>query len=109
MRLFTVGCVTAMSVVFFSGLSVCLAKQPLPLATLQQAADVAEPRAIIDQYCVTCHKRRRRRPTCCSINWILTHLGDHAEIGEKVVRKLRAGMMPPTGHAAARCRPRSRR
>ncbi len=27
----------------------------------------------------------------------LAHLGDHAEIGEKVVRKLRAGMMPPTG------------
>jgi hypothetical protein len=26
----------------------------------------------------------------------LAHLGDHAEIGEKVVRKLRAGMMPPT-------------
>ena len=27
----------------------------------------------------------------------LAHLGDHAEIGEKVVRKLRAGMMPPAG------------
>src|SRR6202008_4655092 len=26
----------------------------------------------------------------------LAHLGDHAEIGETVVRKLRAGMMPPT-------------
>ncbi len=26
----------------------------------------------------------------------LAHLGDHAEIGEKIVRKLRAGMMPPT-------------
>ena len=27
----------------------------------------------------------------------LTRIGDQAEIGEKVVRKLRAGMMPPTG------------
>jgi hypothetical protein len=27
----------------------------------------------------------------------LTRLGEHAEIGETIVRKLRAGMMPPTG------------
>ena len=27
----------------------------------------------------------------------LAHLGDPAEVGEKVVRKLRAGMMPPKG------------
>jgi hypothetical protein len=27
----------------------------------------------------------------------MAHLGDHAEIGEKMVRKLRAGMMPPSG------------
>jgi hypothetical protein len=27
----------------------------------------------------------------------LAHLGEHSEIAEKVVRKLRAGMMPPTG------------
>jgi len=27
----------------------------------------------------------------------LTHFGEHGEEGEKIVRKLRAGMMPPTG------------
>ena len=108
MRLFTVGCVTAMSVVFVSGLSVCLAKQPLPLAALQQAADVAEPRAIIDRYCVTCHNTKAKTANLMLDQLDLAHLGDHAEIGEKVVRKLRAGMMPPTGYAA-RTRPPARR
>ncbi len=98
MRLFTVGCVTAMSVVFVSGLSVCLAKQPLPLAALQQAADVAEPRAIIDRYCVTCHNTKAKTANLMLDQLDLAHLGEHAEIGEKVVRKLRAGMMPPAGY-----------
>ena len=61
------------------------------------APDAAKQRALIDQYCVTCHNARLKTANLLLDQLDLAHLGDHAEIGEKVVRKLRAGMMPPTG------------
>jgi mono/diheme cytochrome c family protein len=59
--------------------------------------DAATQRALLDQYCVTCHNARTKTANLLLDQLDLTRLGDHAEIGEKVVRKLRAGMMPPTG------------
>ena len=44
------------------------------------------------------------KPLDCSLDKLdPAHMHDHAEIWEKVVRKLRAGMMPPAGNAAAGC------
>src|SRR5262249_52755833 len=60
------------------------------------AADVATYRALLDQYCVTCHNTRLKTANLLLDQLDLAHLSDQAEIGEKVVRKLRAGMMPPT-------------
>jgi mono/diheme cytochrome c family protein len=60
------------------------------------AADVANYRALLDQYCVTCHNARLKTANLLLDQLDLAHLSDNAEIGEKVVRKLRAGMMPPT-------------
>ena len=62
-----------------------------------QAPDVATQRAVVDKYCVTCHNVKLGTANLRLDQLDLSHLGDHAEIGEKVVRKLRAGMMPPTG------------
>jgi mono/diheme cytochrome c family protein len=59
--------------------------------------NAAAQRALLDQYCVTCHNARLKTADLLLDQLDLDHLGDHAEIGEKVVRKLRAGMMPPTG------------
>ena len=61
------------------------------------APDVAMQRALVDQYCVVCHNARLKTANLLLDQLDLAQLGDHAEIGEKVVRKLRAGMMPPTG------------
>src|SRR5215475_9677392 len=61
------------------------------------APDATAQRALIDQYCVTCHNAKAKTANLLLDQLDLTHLGDHAEVGEKVVRKLRAGMMPPTG------------
>jgi hypothetical protein len=63
----------------------------------KQAADVSAQRALIDEYCVVCHNKTAKTANLMLDQLDLAHLGDHAEIGEKVVRKLRAGMMPPTG------------
>ena len=66
------------------------ASQPAP-------ADVAKERQLVDQYCVTCHNARLKTAGLLLDQLDLARLGDHVDIGEKVVRKLRAGLMPPTG------------
>ena len=85
-------------------MSVVLAQStaPAPKPVLKpaagvQAPDVTQQTALVKQYCVTCHNAKLNTANLQLDKLDLAHLGDHAEIGEKVVRKLRAGMMPPTG------------
>ena len=61
------------------------------------ASDAAAQRAVVDKYCVGCHNAKLKTANLMLDQLDLAHLSAHAEIGEKVVRKLRAGMMPPTG------------
>jgi len=56
---------------------------------------VATQRALIDQYCVTCHNAKLKTANLLLDQLDLAQLSANAEVGEKVVRKLRAGMMPP--------------
>jgi len=57
----------------------------------------AGPRATIDQYCVTCHSERLKSGGLVLEKADLANVGPDAERWEKVVRKLRAGVMPPQG------------
>lgn len=74
-------------------------------ARAQQAATVpavavlsaASERALIDQYCVTCHNQRLKTAGLTLDRLDLASVHDNAQAWEKVVRKLRAGMMPPSG------------
>src|SRR5687768_8422053 len=52
-------------------------------------------RAVLDQYCVTCHNDRLKTANLSLQGLDLATVGDHPELWEKVVRKLRAGVMPP--------------
>jgi hypothetical protein len=54
-------------------------------------------RELLDKYCVTCHNAKLKTGTLSLEKLDLTHVGENAEVWEKVVRKLRAGMMPPLG------------
>ncbi len=82
------------------------AREPVP-ANAQAAANTATPpssqSALINQYCLGCHSDRLR-----SGGLALTALNleapaeivqnaQSAEIAEKVIRKLRGGLMPPAG------------
>ena len=103
-RLLVAGCVAAMSVALVSGQSSQAVRQSKPASNpvaqsqaKPQASDVAAQRALIDQYCVTCHNEKAKTANLLLDQLDLGQLGSHAEIGEKIVRKLRAGMMPPTG------------
>ena len=58
---------------------------------------LAAQRALLDQYCVTCHNQKLKTGGLALDNLDLARIGENAETWEKVVRKLRAGMMPPQG------------
>ena len=81
------------------------AQSARPLASTQQphaavapaTAAAATERALLDQYCVTCHNDKTKRANLSLEKLDLTTAGDHAELWEKVIRKLRAGVMPPPG------------
>lgn len=84
------------------GTSMCVAAvgraaaQTRPASAANAAtSDVAERRAILDQYCVTCHNGRLRVADLDLDGVDLSNVGEHAELLEKVVRKMRAGAMPP--------------
>ncbi|HEV3062536.1 MAG TPA: DUF1592 domain-containing protein [Vicinamibacterales bacterium] len=61
------------------------------------AAPAPDTQAFVKQYCVGCHNERNKAAV---LNFTLdtadaTTAGEHGEIWEKVVAKLRAGQMPP--------------
>ncbi len=65
------------------------------LACMQAATPT--PRALLDQYCVTCHNERAKTAGLLLDKADPTNVSLDAETWEKVVRKLRAGAMPPQG------------
>jgi hypothetical protein len=67
---------------------------PTPTA---QVVDAATERALLNQYCVTCHNQKLKTADLELDKLDTAHVADHADKWELVVRKLRAGMMPPSG------------
>lgn len=65
----------------------------ISVAALAQAQD----RALVDRYCVVCHNETTRSGGFAIDKLDLAHPGENAKAWEKVVRKIRAGMMPPSG------------
>jgi mono/diheme cytochrome c family protein len=70
-------------------------------AASQQAPSTAlsaqQSRAILDQYCVTCHNERLRIADLTLDKMDVDNVAAGAEVWEKVVGKLRSGAMPPAG------------
>src|SRR5688572_22731243 len=65
--------------------------------TAAESPPVAAHRALVNEYCVTCHNRTLNTGDLTLDNKDLARVGEHAPEWEKVVRKLRVGMMPPAG------------
>ena len=83
-----------------------------PAASAVVPGDSAAYRALLDRYCVTCHNEqmvngrgRAASPLVGQLRAVgltldtldLAEVGNHADRWEKVVRKLRGGVMPPAG------------
>ena len=85
------------------GLAVVLAGAGIAGARAPQApsAGPSSPPAahgeLLQRYCLSCHNDRTRAANLSLEAHDLAAVGDNPELWEKVVRKLRAGMMPPPG------------
>jgi hypothetical protein len=77
------------SIVFFSFVVGCAAQV--------SPTKVSDRRQVVDQYCVTCHNSRTKAGGLALDKIDINRAGENAEVWEKVVRKLRAGVMPPPG------------
>jgi mono/diheme cytochrome c family protein len=81
----------------------CFVAAPMATTGVQQtptpevAAGAAAPRAVLDKYCVTCHNQRLKTAGLALDAIDPAKPGDHAEVWEKVVRRIRTGAMPPAG------------
>ncbi len=69
----------------------------LPLAAAVAAYAAGPDRAFLDQYCIGCHNEKAKVASLTLDKMDLGQVGDAAETWEKVVRKLKTGMMPPSG------------
>ena len=64
--------------------------------TSPPAASPAGPqRALLDRYCVVCHNQRLRTGGLALDTMDVSNVAEAPEVWEKVVEKLRGGMMPP--------------
>jgi hypothetical protein len=61
------------------------------------AAAYAAQRALLEEYCIECHNDRARTANLSIQSLDISRVAEHRKEWEKIVRKLRAGMMPPPG------------
>src|SRR5262245_41146445 len=93
------GCIATMSLVFM----VYGKAGGQTQSTAPSADAVAAQKAIVAQYCSTCHSDKAKSAGMDSARKInfdtldVGHVEKNAETWELIVRKLRAGMMPPSG------------
>ena len=62
-----------------------------------QDESYSSQREVVDQYCVTCHNERTLAGNLALDSLDITDVGKDAHVWERVVVKLRGGMMPPPG------------
>ena len=73
------------------------AAPPPPFTAAAGEAPAAAGRALLDRYCVACHNQRILTAGLALDTMDLARVGDDAAVWEHVVRRLRAGAMPPSG------------
>src|SRR5215208_1186501 len=68
-------------------------------ATSHPVASAQDQNAVVKQYCVGCHNEKRKDSSggLALENFDVAKVADNAAVGEHMIRKLQAGMMPPPG------------
>jgi mono/diheme cytochrome c family protein len=89
--------------VLFTVLLAVIVRSASPSADAPQAPPAGAPAAVsaeaafLNQYCIGCHNQRARQGGLALDTLDVSRVGPAAETWEKVVKKLRTGMMPPSG------------
>ena len=65
--------------------------------TRAEAPDPAASNEVIEQYCTRCHSERRLTGGLSLEGFDVVNAANQADVAERMVKKLRAGMMPPAG------------
>jgi hypothetical protein len=92
LRVFVAGFVATLMVIF-----------AMPAGHAQAPATASAPSAsssstpVLKQYCITCHNERAKIGGLALDSKDFDHVAGDAATWEKVVRKIRTGMMPPSG------------
>ena len=76
------------------------ARQEVPTMAGEQSVvllPAGSQRAIVEEYCVSCHNPAVFEGELSLMEWDLAEVEADPVLAEKVIRKLRAGMMPPPG------------
>ena len=90
----------ALSILVATWLLAVTATASRPEAAAQQPAlspATTAQRALLDTYCVTCHNQRAKTAGLTLDTADIANIPASAEVWEKVIRKVRGGMMPPVG------------
>jgi hypothetical protein len=67
------------------------------LCGASQFAGAQTPPTFLNQYCITCHNQRLNTAGLALDTMDFEHVEKNAAVWEKVVRKIKTGMMPPSG------------
>ena len=80
----------------FASISLLLALAALPCAA-QTSLAVGARQTLVNQYCAGCHNDKVKSGGFTFSKLDLAHPEQNSDQAERVIRKLRAGMMPPVG------------
>jgi hypothetical protein len=94
MRSFVFGFL-GMSVLITAGFSQAAGQRSSP--AVHPAVSAVSARQLLDTYCVSCHNSKVKTGGLTLDKSDVNRIGENPELWEKVVRKLRAGLMPPLG------------
>ena len=101
MRIWLASVVAGMLLLLPGGAAAEAAAPNEPAGARQAPAEAPDPaaasRTVLRRYCIGCHNGRTLTAGLALDTVDLAQVGDHADLWEKVVRKLRAGLMPPAG------------
>jgi mono/diheme cytochrome c family protein len=88
----------AVFAVWFLVLDVAVTSQTSAPSTAGAPGTVQESATrTVKQYCAGCHSDRGKAGDLSLVEFDVARASEHPETSEKIVRKLRAGMMPPAG------------
>ena len=77
-----------------AGLAATLLLVQAPMCA-QQGSPTSSQRQFLDRYCATCHNEKLKSGGLSLGKVDLSNIGAQSEVWEKVVRKVRTGVMPP--------------